>query len=156
MECFVSTVSQRILRNESFNHKSSIILGNSFIETRLSRLKKEWHLLGASIPPVILISQGFQSYTSVTVVFLYSPLIVNGDLAGSRKSSLLVEDFIKVDVLLVKVCHKRRKVNWGILNKSRCFELRLRENIFLVLQYQKEKNSVQKTGSVKMAFLSKV
>lgn len=34
---------------------------------------------------------------------------VNGDLAGSRKSTLLVEDFIKVDVLLVKVCHKRRK-----------------------------------------------
>ena len=77
VECFVSTVSQRILRNESFNHKSSIIVGNSFIETRLSRLKKEWHLLGASIPPVILILKGFQLYTSVTVVFLYSPLIVN-------------------------------------------------------------------------------
>jgi len=35
---------------------------------------------------------------------------VNGDLSNSKKSTLLVEDFIKVDVLLVKVCHKRRKV----------------------------------------------
>lgn len=34
---------------------------------------------------------------------------VNGDLSNSKKSTLLVEDFIKVDVLLVKVCHKRRK-----------------------------------------------
>ena len=35
---------------------------------------------------------------------------MNGDLSNSKKSTLLVEDFIKVDVLLVKVCHKRRKV----------------------------------------------
>jgi len=35
---------------------------------------------------------------------------VNGDLSNNKKSTLLVEDFIKVDVLLVKVCHKRRKV----------------------------------------------
>jgi len=34
---------------------------------------------------------------------------VNGDLGNSKKSTLLVEDFIKVDVVLVKVCHKRRK-----------------------------------------------
>lgn len=33
---------------------------------------------------------------------------VNGEMA-SKKTTLLVEDFIKVDVLLVKVCHKRRK-----------------------------------------------
>lgn len=37
-------------------------------------------------------------------------LVVNGDLANSKKSTLLVEDFIKVDVVLVKICHKRRKV----------------------------------------------
>ena len=36
---------------------------------------------------------------------------MNGDLSNSKKSTLLVEDFIKVDVLLVKVCHKRRKVH---------------------------------------------
>ena len=41
---------------------------------------------------------------------LFSPLAVNGDLSNNKKSSLLVEDFIKVDVLLVKICHKRRKV----------------------------------------------
>ncbi|PFX29034.1 polycomb protein suz12-like [Stylophora pistillata] len=34
---------------------------------------------------------------------------VNGDLSNNKKSALLVEDFIKVDVLLVKICHKRRK-----------------------------------------------
>lgn len=38
-------------------------------------------------------------------------LLVNGDLANSKKSTLLVEDFIKVDVVLVKICHKRRKVS---------------------------------------------
>lgn len=38
-------------------------------------------------------------------------LLANGDLANSKKSTLLVEDFIKVDVVLVKICHKRRKVS---------------------------------------------
>ena len=63
---------------------------------------------------------------------------MNGDLAGSRKSSLLVEDFIKVDVLLVKVCHKRRKVN--------CFELRLREKYFSLSPISKKKLACKKPG----------
>ena len=42
---------------------------------------------------------------------LFPTCAVNGDLSNSKKSTLLVEDFIKVDVLLVKVCHKRRKVH---------------------------------------------
>ena len=111
MECFVSTVSQRILRNKSFNHKSFIVVGNLFIETRLSRLKQEWYLCWENPYPRSYTTYLGRLSVSVTVVFLYSPILVNGDLAGSRKSSLLVEDFIKVDVLLVKVCHKRRKVN---------------------------------------------
>ena len=43
---------------------------------------------------------------------------VNGDLSNNKKSTLLVEDFIKVDVLLVKVCHKRRKVRLTVPNRQ--------------------------------------
>ena len=52
------------------------------------------------------------------------PSIVNGDLANSKKSTLLVEDFIKVDVLLVKVCHKRRKVGCAVRKQMRFLGLR--------------------------------
>ena len=46
---------------------------------------------------------------------------MNGDLGNSKKSTLLVEDFIKVDVVLVKVCHKRRKVRHAVRSKIEFF-----------------------------------
>lgn len=74
------------------------------VDNMLEKVQDESSTLNSRDP---LESSGFMNLTFSG--FYHGSGPVNGDLAGSRKSSLLVEDFIKVDVLLVKVCHKRRK-----------------------------------------------
>ena len=66
------------------------------------------NILSSPSPPADRISFKLIKGGAVYRLFLF--VLVNGDMA-SKKSTLLVEDFIKIDVLLVKVCHKRRKVS---------------------------------------------
>lgn len=74
------------------------------VDNMLEKIQSENNRLDSTDP---LENSGYMNLTFTG--FFHGSGPANGDLANSKKSTLLVEDFIKVDVVLVKICHKRRK-----------------------------------------------